>query len=987
MSESSNSGSTAKAAADRWKILSDNKFYLIEMLLVFGLAVLVFYLQNFVFGPMLSLLFDSQGYIWISQSCQNALRGENLIDIGKYFLGACRDDVLRTAIVSHIPGILDLQKSGPLLPSILLFAYKLSGKTLTMSHWNVGAFAMIFCMSTCVVGIWAYARSLSGPAAGRIAAMLAITYSGFIANSGRILSELPATCVSIFALLFVHLYMKSQEQKRLAMIVTPADQLRQEYKAAAENADGQFPTLEELSSNRKRNRFGFGEMLSAFLPGLFAGLLMLGRPTLLPWPALLAFCLMIVSILTRNKRIFHPAAILSFVLGVSVFLVPWAMVRQVLSGTPSIMIERYGPLNLSQGMNLRTDGFDALPSELVQHPERFDKTSGEVVRAIVQQFSERPAAFIHLMLRKPARLMDSPWNDFQVKTLGVPMLLQRFEHQLILLCAVLGVVMLLEHGRKRPDYILMLNGLLIGVFLSFHLVSCLFITMSRYFITAMPAAIVAASYFIAFALKQAPRSIPAIAACVFAPLFSMLLYYLLVPGYGRISDLSCDLGLAQTSLVAALLMTAALAASVLVPAFTIFRGARSKLLLSTFALIGGLFCFVTVYYQFMCSEAVLKLGAVDREKMEASLTIPAGTNCTHWYLVIDANDASTHSTPERDRGILSGLRLVCNGRELKPDWAPLLNMDKSMRQEAMYLATFAYSSKKRCSDFRQWICTALPRENIVSPGENKFEFSLKSKQMSHPKIFADFCDSMGKRIHTVSRRSFSWSKGFFVDCPGEMRMDEWTEDSNSSFFTIAGQASRLKARVYLLGVEDNNPSDLWARSVSIPDQRVDSKGDNKVGTFTLSTQPYLKEFTASPAQSMRLRVSGQLKAAGQATHASICLMEGYQQSTLHTTEFAPLAPEVLEAGEAWNEFAFEDFILPVKTEYGEIKLSTPAILSDLKLHFLGRPWWEVLDYGVFKGKGAIEFRNLKLELRSQATLDLAKSNCHWFEMDTEFSAK
>src|SRR6185295_3043421 len=134
-----------------------------------------------------------------------------------------------------------------------------------------------------------------------------------------------------------------------------------------------------------------------------------------------------------------------------------------------------------------------------------------------KQVVDRPAAFLYLLSRKPARLLDSPWNDFQIKALGIPFLLQRFEHQLILLAAVLGCVLLLEHGRKRPDYLLLLSGLLIGTFLSFHLVSCIFITMGRYFITAMPVAIVAASYFIAQLARQGKRSLQAFSGLLAAP--------------------------------------------------------------------------------------------------------------------------------------------------------------------------------------------------------------------------------------------------------------------------------------------------------------------------------------------------------------------------------------------------------------------------------------------------------------------------------------
>lgn len=959
--------------------------YLIEALIVFVAATLTFYLQVFHCGPFLSLLFDSQGYLWITQSCQQLLHRDNLADIIRYFAGACHDDVLRTAIVSHVPGILELQKSGPLLPLILLIAYGVTGKSLMMSHWNVGAMAMVLCLSSCCVGIWAFSRSLGGSVAGRIAAVLAITYGGFLANAGRILTEIPATSISVFALYSVFLYARYQERKRKEMLIQP-DDIRKEYAAA--QASGEFPSVEQLSEERKKNRFGRKELGLAILSGGFTGMLMLGRPTLLPWPALMCFCLLLVSSLSRNKRILHPAAIAAFLAGVCICLTPWAMTRQVLSGKPSVMIDRYGPLNLSQGMNLRTDGFDALPSPLVQHPEQFDKSMGEVVHGIVNQLTTRPAAVVDLVLRKPARLIDSPWNDFQVKTFGVPILLQRFEHQLILLAAVLGITLLLEHGRKRPDYVLLLTGLLIGVFMCFHLVSCAFISMSRYYITAMPVGIVAASYFFANLLKRGREALIPFAAVIAAPTVSMLLYYLLVPGYGRISDLSCDMGLAPLSVCAGLLMTAVLSCGILVPAFTFYRGGRSKLLLCAFSLITGFCCFITVSHQFMVSEAVIKMGSVDRDKMVASINIPTGSNFNRWYLVIDANDASAHSVPERDVAILSGLQLQANGRDFKADWIPLLNLDRSMREESMYFAVFGYSASKRCSDFRQWIATALPTENILSPGENKFVFSLTPNDKARPKIFADFTDAMGNRIHTVSLRNFSWSKGFFADCPGELRLDEWPKTNNKGLelFSMGGEATHLKPRAYLLGVLEQTPPELWVRSIDVPDQIVDTK--NRMGEFAISLAPFMKDLRALSTQSLRIKVSGQLKAKGADSRASIALLENFKQGERTFDEFAPLAPQVLEAKSDWHDFSFEEITQPIRAMDKDGKmLATPIEMDGLRLNFLGRPWWEVLDYGVFKGKGAIEFRNLKVELRSQPSLDLSQTNSHFFELDTEFETR
>lgn len=961
-----------EGAIPEQKIIGMRPSYLIELLCVFVLALLIYGTQVIWVGPKLSLLFDSQGYLFTAQACRRALSPDILAQVSSYFWGGCHDEILRASIVSHLPGVLELVKSGPLLPGILLLAFGISGKSLGAEHWQVGAAAMLFLSSLGVVGIWGWARSLGGTAAGRIAALLAISYAGFAVNAGRILTELPSASISVFALFSTYTFVKSVQNK-----------WQLSFDSQRETAQGS--PLEMAVALRNQRRFSFTEFFQAFLPGALTGLLMLGRPTLLPWPVMMAACLFMYSLMSRNKRVFHPAAIIAFVLGSAFFIAPWSMVKQVLTGSPSIVIERYGPYNLSVGMNLRTDGFDALPSELVGHPERFKETPAEVLHHLAKQFSERPAAVIHLLLRKPARLLDAPWNDFQLRFFGIPILAQRFEHQLILLAAVLGVVLLLEHGRKRPDYLILFAGLMIGVFLSFQLVACAFITMSRYYVTAMPVAIVAASYFFADLLRQGRKAIQPAIGIVLAPLVSMLLAYLLVPGYGRLSDLSSDLGLAQLSLLAAFIMTTALSVGILLPAFTIFRGARSKLLLSGFTLIAGFSCFVTVCYQFMCSEAVLRLGAVDHERMAASINIPAGTNSTRWYLVIDANDATVQSSNEHPTDILSDMKVQFNGRELKPDWLPLLSMDKSMREESMYLAAFAYSCSKRSTDFRQWICAALPSENLACPGENKFVFSLADKQKTHPKIFADFADPMGKRIHSVSLRNFSWSKGFFADCPGEMRMDEWPNNAERSFdiFPLCGQASRLKPRAYLLGLKDNGQSESFVRSVNLANQEIGPK--NLMSTQEISPVPGLAEFAANPGQSLRIRVSGQLKSKGSPTRASVCLLEGFRQGQgALTQEYAPLAPEVLLADQEWNDFAFEDVIVPMRTDAEGKPLSEPSKLESLKLHFLARPWWEVLDYGSFKGKGIVEFRNLKIELRGQPTLDLSSPDAHWLELNSQF---
>ncbi|MBX9723763.1 MAG: hypothetical protein K2X81_20320, partial [Candidatus Obscuribacterales bacterium] len=136
--------------------------FLIELFLVFALACLAYGMQVFVFGPMLSLLFDSQGYLWVAQSCQKALRSENLRTALSYLAGGCHSELLRMSFLSHVPGLLDIVKTGPLLPGILLLSYGICGRSLGTEHWNVGALAMLFISALGVTGIWLWARALAG---------------------------------------------------------------------------------------------------------------------------------------------------------------------------------------------------------------------------------------------------------------------------------------------------------------------------------------------------------------------------------------------------------------------------------------------------------------------------------------------------------------------------------------------------------------------------------------------------------------------------------------------------------------------------------------------------------------------------------------------------------------------------------------------------------------------------------------------------------
>ena len=952
---------------------------MVEIFFFFVLAVFVYSLQVFYSGaPLLSLLFDSQGYLWAAAAIQKACNPTILAQICSYlFLGSAEPG--RQAILAAVPGLGDIVKTGPILPALLAFTYSIWNRVPLANYWPIGASTMLVCTALTVVPVWIWSRKLAGPLGARIAAILTIGYSGFAINSGRILSEIPGIVIPAAALL---LFVLLLDEKTTDALV-PSEVFSREEK------------------NKRKFHASSKRVFLATVAGLGCGLMMLARPTLLPVPLLLFLSAALAGHFTRHKKVLRLSCIVGMVLGIAIVFAPWILSKKVLTGTASVMVERYGPYNLSAGLDLRTDGWDALPSQYISHPDRFKLSMSDVSKQLSKEAMERPAALFQLLLRKPCRLVDAPWNDFQNPFLGMPWLIQRFYHQVILLTGSLGLIMMFCDGWKRKKTFQTGSALILGSFVAYHFISCVFITMSRYFVTAMPELIIAAAYFIVN-IRHSRRPFMVLTMLVLAPLLSMSIDYLIAPGHGRLSELKSDFGLVQTAWVLSFLLTTSLACSIILPSLSTFISLRGKVVSLLFALPVCFICLIATCHQLICSEAILKLGAVDRKVLKSQVTLPAGTNCNQWYLVIDANDSSTRTPDRKLQALLDGVQVLFNGRDLHPDWQPLLSYDSSHREEIMYLTAFAYSSDKRAIDFRQWLCCPLPSENIKSPGENIFELSLKNEGDKHPKIFADFTDAGGKRIHTVSLNEFSWSKGFFADLPGEMRLDQFAANLNKSgtdAVQIIGAAAKMKARIYLLGINASNSSGTFVASnplvIKVPDKHIGPHEAEQLGQWESQKLPEDYRGSASdgdksaPAKTntdriVRIRVRGQIRSNNDRSTGSLALIEKFDNTASPYSEFAPLAPQKIPTNRIWSDFQFEDFVSPDRDLSSLGNGTEIARLQSIRLLFAARPWWECLAYGLFKGKNSIEFRNVEIELTNQPRLDLSKDTAQWFELDSQF---
>ncbi|MBI4534003.1 MAG: hypothetical protein HY711_08640 [Candidatus Melainabacteria bacterium] len=231
-------------------------------------------------------------------------------------------------------------------------------------------------------------------------------------------------------------------------------------------------------------------LLSFFL-GCLTGLVFLLKAALAP--AATVIDLLALSVLRTNKRKF---VFLSCVLiGMSIFLVPWATFTYVTSGHIHLTPQRMPVLNVVSGLDLEMDGWEPIPqSPLVRmFTERDSPLATEV-----GLWASNPQKSLNLVLRKLPRLWENPWNDFRSSCLKIPVGIQKWWHQLLCLFAVYAAFLFFcmipskaSHNQAPSSFI----GYASVILILWHLVVySLFISTPRYAFTAMPFVVLLAGF-------------------------------------------------------------------------------------------------------------------------------------------------------------------------------------------------------------------------------------------------------------------------------------------------------------------------------------------------------------------------------------------------------------------------------------------------------------------------------------------------------------
>src|SRR6185369_12634870 len=145
--------------------------------------------------------------------------------------------------------------------------------------------------------------------------------------------------------------------------------------------------------------------------------------------------------------------------------------------------------NFFIGNNVDTQGWLSYP-----YPDGRNIDAVTFPQLMQSAIKKSPTRWVRLMLEKPLRLFEYPWNDFRTSIGAVSFQAQVIYHDLILLFAAagLGLSFLLAVGIPATKRQLYCRFYLSGLF-AFHFVYCLFITVPRYNLTAIPELIVFAA--------------------------------------------------------------------------------------------------------------------------------------------------------------------------------------------------------------------------------------------------------------------------------------------------------------------------------------------------------------------------------------------------------------------------------------------------------------------------------------------------------------
>lgn len=445
------------------------KFALLFAAGCFALALAVALTHNLrQSSQAMATLFDSNAYLmsvtYVLKACHQFASGELSLD-------ATAKSIVETIMLN-----------GPIMPGLGAIYFTLIGREPSLLDMRAPIFleAVIHAASAFLLALVGW-RFTGGRLSGLFAGVVLAIYPSAVTSAARFMSE----TVTVF--------------------LTAAGLLACSYlPIGRKNFDLQISTI------------------ASFFFAVTSSLLVLTKAALMPGVFAAVISIWILLALAKIDRRSFFQALCASSLGVILVFSPWLMFTKIATGNFCLLPQRGPTFNLAAGLNPETDGWSALPETPMV--SIFSENDGP--RAAASAFYKlNPGDFYGRMARKPARLLQYPWNDCRFDVLGIPLGVQVILHQLLLVFGLFGALSFCtlpifvrkrkEENLQHPELEtstdskvvtletvppLSLARVLIGIFsillLAGHLAYVPFVASTRYGFTAIPSVILFAIWCI-----------------------------------------------------------------------------------------------------------------------------------------------------------------------------------------------------------------------------------------------------------------------------------------------------------------------------------------------------------------------------------------------------------------------------------------------------------------------------------------------------------
>jgi hypothetical protein len=611
----------------------------------------------------------------------------------------------------YMSGLKEVYQAGPVFPIFLTLSFSAAGFLFTGNPLGAPVLvqSVLSAAACCLIADFtskAWSRS-----AGYTAGVIAALYPGFIVNSGRLYTESFATFLVCVL---------------LALVVR-----------------GFFTTKNVV--------------MRAVAIGLLSACLQLTRSILV----IMSLCM--VPIMIVQQRTAHwKSGIVSLLLGFACVVVPWVSFQHVAFDKGGIVVDRVGNYNLFIGSNTQTQGWLTFP-----YPDGRGVEKQSLPNLLAQSYKTSPSRFIRLMLDKPARLFQMPWNDFRTNIGVFDVGAQSLFHQFLLLCAWLGLSLALftAPGKEEPTRAQIYSRLLLLGFAGIHLIYALFITVPRYAVTAMPCLIAFAaaglvtlvSLWRAENSKQLAKRIVLIALAFWAVLHTNLVQPLMDSGV--MNSVMSALGvqsLAKLGLLAAFL-------------FAIWTGLQKTSGYRRIAqIVATVCCLLAIPLMVLPGRVAGRWyewqKPLSSDTVSQTLTVSEQIGDRQTYLMVDTDGADS----------LNATEITVNGKKLTGPVIPGLAVaeDYSVLQHVTNGKVswegeniFNYMTKPADlsnSELRQWFLIPIPVD-ITAGARGKLAVKISKKATGYdeivPLLYGTY--NHGKQLYIPSPTVYSWEKAFY----------------------------------------------------------------------------------------------------------------------------------------------------------------------------------------------------------------------------------